>query len=204
MSTDTETDMDEHLKPDEVETRLVDLGAILQGHFQLSSGLHSDRYFQCALVLQYPGLAKELGRLLGERFNELEIDFVLSPAVGGMLIGHEVARALGRRHVFAERREGKFTVRRGFEIRRGERALIADDVLTRGTSFHEMVDLVGSHEAEAVGLGVIVDRREPEVQIDLPVASLLQIEVETFEPTACPLCANGVPIDSPGSRHGQG
>jgi orotate phosphoribosyltransferase len=152
--------------------------------------------------LQYPGLAKELGRLLGEQFNEIEIDFVLSPAVGGMIIGHEVARALGRRHVFAERRDGKFSVRRGFEMKKGERALIVDDVLTRGTSFREMTELVKTHEAEAAGLGVIIDRRDPGVQLDLPVASLIQVEVATHPPEDCPLCREGVALDSPGSRHG--
>lgn len=190
-----------HLKPDEVQTRLAELGAVLDGHFQLSSGLHSNRYFQCARVLQYPGLAKELGRLLAERFNELEIDFVLSPAVGGVIIGHEVARALGRRHVFAERREGKFTVRRGFEIKKGERALLVDDVLTRGTSSNEMIELVRDHEADPVGLGVIVDRRDPDLELDLPIASLIQVQVETYQPDDCPLCRDGRTLDSPGSRH---
>jgi len=193
--------MDEHLKPDEVVTRLKELDAILDGHFQLTSGLHSDRYFQCARVLQYPGLAKELGRLLAEQFNELEIDFVVSPAVGGVLLGHEVARALGRRHLFAERKEGAFRIRRGFEVLKAERALIVDDVLTRGTSVQEMIQLIGSLEAEAVGLGVIVDRREPDVQLDLPVASLLKMEVKTYAPDACPLCDQGVALHSPGSRH---
>jgi len=190
-----------HLKPDEVQTRLAELGAVLDGHFQLSSGLHSNRYFQCARVLQYPGLAKELGRLLAERFNELEIDFVLSPAVGGVIIGHEVARALGRRHVFAERREGKFTVRRGFEVKKGERALLVDDVLTRGTSSNEMIELVRDHEADPVGLGVIVDRRDPDLELDLPIASLIQVQVETYQPDDCPLCRDGRTLDSPGSRH---
>lgn len=193
--------MDEHLKPDEVAARLGELDAVLDGHFQLTSGLHSDRYFQCARVLQYPGLAKELGRLLAEQFNELEIDFVVSPAVGGVLLGHEVARALGRRHLFAERKEGTFSIRRGFEVLKAERALVVDDVLTRGTSIQEMIQLIDSLEAEAVGLGVIVDRREPDVQLDLPVASLLKMEVKTYAPEACPLCDQGVPLTSPGSRH---
>jgi orotate phosphoribosyltransferase len=198
---DAEERMEQHLKPDEVRARLKELGAVLEGHFQLSSGLHSDRYFQCARVLQYPGLAKELGHLLAEQFNELEIDFVLSPAVGGVLIGHEVARALGRRHLFAERRDGKLTIRRGFEIRKGERALIVDDVLTRGTSFHELTELVAKHEGETAGLGVIVDRREKGVEISVPVASLLSVEVETHPPDQCPLCQAGEALDSPGSRH---
>ena len=191
-----------HLKPEEVIERLRELDAVLEGHFKLSSGVHSNRYFQCARVLQFPGLAKELGRLLAEQFNELEIDFVLSPAVGGMIIGHEVARALGRRHVSAERREGGFQIRRGFEIKKGERALIVDDVLTRGTSFNEMTALVREHEADAAGLGIIVDRRDEGVEFDIPVASLVQVKVETHPPDDCPLCREGLALDSPGSRHG--
>ncbi len=189
------------LTPAEVAQRLQELGAVLQGHFRLSSGLHSDRYFQCARVLQYPELARELGRLLAERFNELEIDFVLSPAVGGVLLGHEVARALGRRHIFCERREDALVLRRGFEVLKGETALLVDDVLTRGTSCHEMTDLLASHQATACGLGVIVDRRDADVRLDLRVESLVTVPVAVHPPQACPLCAAGVPLDSPGSRH---
>jgi orotate phosphoribosyltransferase len=196
-----ELPLDEHLKPAEVSPRLMELGAILEGHFRLSSGRHSDRYFQCALVLQYPGLAKELGRLLAEQFNELEIDFVLSPAVGGMIIGHEVGRGLGRRHIFAERRDGKFELRRGFEILKGENALIVDDVLTRGTSFQELMKLIQEREAHVAGLGVIVDRREQDVRIEAHLASLVQMEVRTWDGDQCPLCKSGQPLDSPGSRH---
>jgi orotate phosphoribosyltransferase len=176
-------------------------GALLEGHFKLSSGRHSDRYFQCARLLQYPGLAMDIGRLLAEQFNELELDVVVSPAVGGVLLGHEVARGLGRRHVFAERKEGGFQIRRGFEIERGERVLLVDDVLTRGTSFGEMVALIESCGAEVRGLGVIVDRREKDVVIPVPVASLIQMEVATYEPDACRLCEAGLELDSPGSRH---
>lgn len=191
----------EHLQPSEVLDRMREVGALLEGHFKLSSGRHSDRYFQCARLLQYPGLATDVGRLLAEQFNELEIDVVVSPAVGGVLLGHEVARGLGRRHVFAERKEGGFTIRRGFEVEKGERVLLVDDVLTRGTSFGEMVALIESLEAEVSGLGVIVDRREKDVQIPVRVAALLQMEVATYEPDACRLCEAGLELDSPGSRH---
>jgi len=143
----------------------------------------------------------EYSQFLAEQFNELEIDFVLSPAVGGVIIGHEVARGLGRRHVFAERREAGFALRRGFEILKGENALIIDDVLTRGTSFHEMARLVEAHQAHVVGLGVIVDRREADVRIEPLVASLIEMEVRTWDPGQCPLCEQGIPLDSPGSRH---
>jgi len=198
---DMHSAMNAHLTPEEVGPRLEELGAVLQGHFQLSSGRHSDRYFQCARVLQYPGLAKELGRLLSEHFNELEVDFVISPAVGGILLGHELARGMGRRHLFAERVGGELQIRRGFEILKGERALVADDVLTRGTSFAELAQLVRQHEASVVGLGVIVDRREADVTVPVQVASLLEMEVNSYEPDQCPLCNAGAPLSSPGSRH---
>ncbi len=193
--------VEEHLQPKEVRGRLVELGAVLEGHFQLSSGLHSNRYFQCAQVLQFPELAKELGRLLGEKCNELEIDLVLSPAVGGLIIGHEVGRALGRRHVFCERKEGEMQLRRGFAIHQGESVLLIDDVLTRGTSQGEMQRLVEANNAQVHGIGVIVDRREAGVAIEVPVSSLLQEEVQVWDPPECPLCRDGAPLDSPGSRH---
>ena len=191
----------EHLQPGEVLDRMKEIGALLEGHFKLSSGRHSDRYFQCARLLQYPGLATDVGRLLAEQFNELEIDAVVSPAVGGVLLGHEVARGLGRRHVFAERKEAGFAIRRGFELEKGERVLLVDDVLTRGTSFGEMVSLIESLDAEVCGLGVIVDRREKDVEIPVRVASLVQMEVATYEPDACRLCEAGIALESPGSRH---
>lgn len=192
---------DRHLKPDEVRERLSELGTILEGHFKLSSGLHSNRYFQCAKVLQYPDLAKELGRLLAERCNELEIDLVLSPAVGGILIGHEVARALGRRHLFCERKEKQLQLRRDFTLRKGEAALLVDDVLTRGTALAEMRTVVERHEGTVKSIAVIVDRREETVALDLPVHSLLREEVRTYDPAQCPLCKKGIPLESPGSRH---
>ncbi len=193
---------DEHLRPEDVADRLTELGALLTGHFQLSSGLHSNRYFQCAQVLQYPELARELGRLLAERCNELEYDLVLSPAVGGILIGHEVARALGRRHLFCERKDGHLQLRRGFSVRKSESVLLVDDVLTRGTSFREMQALVEASEATVHGIAVIVDRREAGVDLPVPVHALVTEEVQTWDPSQCPLCAQGIPLDSPGSRHG--
>jgi len=191
----------DHLRADDVHDRMREVGALLEGHFKLSSGRHSDRYFQCARLLQYPGLALEIGRLLAEQFDELDIDVVVSPAVGGVILGHEVARGLGRRHVFAERKDGGFAVRRGFEILKGENVLLVDDVLTRGTSFGEIRSTVESHDATVLGLGVIVDRREPDVEIDVPVRSLVQMDVKTYDPDGCPLCSSGSELVSPGSRH---
>jgi orotate phosphoribosyltransferase len=189
-----------HLSLEDVPARLRELDAVLEGHFRLSSGLHSDRYFQCARVLQYPELARELGRMLAERFNELEIDLVLSAAVGGVLLGHEVARALGRRHVFCERREGVLSLRRGFEILKGESALLIDDVLTRGTSSSELQAVLATHQAAACGLGVLVDRRDSDVELQLRVESLVRERVAVAPAESCRLCAAGVPLTTPGSR----
>lgn len=194
--------LEDHLGPDDVLPRMKELEAILEGHFKLSSGRHSNLYFQCALILQFPGLATDLGRLLAQQFDELEIDCVLSAAVGGVVIGQEVARGLGRRHIFAERKESGFQLRRGFQLQKGENVLVADDVLTRGTSFEEMASLVGSYEARVGGLAVIVDRREADVIIDAPVRSLVQMQVQTWPPDHCELCRKGDRLESPGSRHG--
>lgn len=192
----------DRLGPEDVLPRMKELEAILEGHFKLSSGRHSDLYFQCALILQFPGLASDLGQLIAQQFDELEIDCVLSAAVGGLVIGQEVARGLGRRHLFAERKEGGFQLRRGFRLEKGENVLVVDDVLTRGTSFEELSTLVREHECHVVGLGVVVDRREADVTIDAPVRSLVQVQVQTWSAENCELCERGVPLYSPGSRHG--
>jgi orotate phosphoribosyltransferase len=196
----------DRLGSEDVLPRMKELEAILEGHFKLSSGRHSNLYFQCALILQFPGLASDLGQLIAQQFDELEIDCVLSAAVGGLVIGQEVARGLGRRHLFAERKAelegGGFQLRRGFRLEKGENVLVVDDVLTRGTSFEELSALVREHECRVVGLGVIVDRREADVTIDAPVRSLVQMQVQTWPAENCELCERGVPLYSPGSRHG--
>lgn len=194
--------LEDRLGPDDVLPRMKELEAILDGHFKLSSGRHSDLYFQCALILQFPGLATDLGRLLAQQFDELEIDCVVSAAVGGVVIGQEVARGLGRRHLFAERKDAGFQLRRGFHLKKGESVLVVDDVLTRGTSFEEIAALVREHEATVAGLAVIVDRRESDVSVAVPVRSLVEMQVRTWPPDDCELCRTGAPLASPGSRHG--
>ena len=179
---------------------MAELGALHSGHFQLSSGRHSDKYFQCARILQFPDLAKELGVALAAFYTDTACDLVVSPALGGILIGHEVARAMGRRFVFSERKDGEMMIRRGFSLEQGEKVVIAEDVVTRGTSLLEVVKVVEDAGGEVVGLTSIIDRTGGEVELPLPLHSLAKVKVETWEADACPLCAQGVAVIKPGSR----
>jgi orotate phosphoribosyltransferase len=184
----------------EMMNLMSELGALKRGHFELSSGLHSDTYFQCAQVLQFPELATELGRQIAARFETDLCDLVVSPALGAVLLGHEVARAMGRRFVFTERKEGEMRLRRGFEIATGERALIVEDVVTRGTSTREVADIVTRHGGRICGLAALVDRTGDAAALPAPLTSLLRVEVATYDPGDCPLCAEGLPLVKPGSR----
>jgi orotate phosphoribosyltransferase len=179
---------------------MTDLKALHEGHFLLSSGLHSDRYFQCARVLQYPDLAKQLGAAIAERFEDEKYDVVVSPALGGMLIGHEVARALGRRFVFTERKDGAMTMRRGFLLEQGEKVLVVEDVVTRGTSVGEVCDVVEANGGVVAGVAAIVDRTSPDAKLPHPLVALARVEVQTWPPDDCPLCRDGIELVKPGSR----
>jgi orotate phosphoribosyltransferase len=188
------------IKEEDLLTLMTDLNALHQGHFLLSSGLHSDTYFQCALLLQFPDLARELGAALGQSVEDTTFDLVVSPALGGILVGHEVARAIGRRFVFTERKEGIMTLRRGFEIEAKERVLIVEDVVTRGTSVQEVISVVEQEGGVVAGLAALVDRTASDVSLPLPLEALARVEVATYEPGSCPLCHQGLPLVKPGSR----
>ena len=175
-------------------------GALLEGHFRLSSGLHSNGYLQSALVLQHPGDAGALGAALAERVAAWRPDVVLSPALGGVIIGHEVGRALTVRALFAERAEGKLTLRRGFSLSRGERVLIVEDVVTTGGSTRETIEVATSTGAEVVGAAALIDRSGGTAQLGVPLEALARLSLPTYEPSSCPLCARGVPVTKPGSR----
>ena len=175
-------------------------GALLEGHFKLTSGLHSDRYLQSALVLQYPELAESLGAALAGRTRHLQPTAVLSPALGGIVIGQEVARALGVRALFAERQEGALTLRRGFTLSSADRVLVVEDVLTTGGSTRETAAIAEAHGAQVVGAAVIVDRGADPTRLNLPLQALVQLQVPTYQPEACPLCASNIPVTKPGSR----
>jgi orotate phosphoribosyltransferase len=185
---------------EKVLTLMEELGALHSGHFLLSSGLHSDRYFQCARILQFPDLARELGAALAAFYQDVPCDLVVSPALGGILIGHEVARGLGRRFVFSERKDGQMMVRRGFSIEEGEKVIIAEDVVTRGTSLLEVIKVVEEQGGVVVGLTSIIDRTSGEVELPLPLKSLARVKVETWSADQCPLCSQGLELVKPGSR----
>jgi orotate phosphoribosyltransferase len=174
--------------------------ALLEGHFRLSSGLHSPGYLQCALVLQHPGHAEALGQALGERVRDLRPTTILSPALGGLIIGHEVARAVGARAIFAEREDGTLRLRRGFTISEAERVLVVEDVVTTGGSTRETIQVATAAGARVVAAVSVVDRSDGKATLDVPLHSLLALTLPIYDPDACPLCAQGLPISKPGSR----
>lgn len=175
-------------------------GALLDGHFRLTSGLHSPGYLQCALVLQYPDIAERLGHALADRAESLRATVVLSPALGGIVIGQEVGRALGIRAIFAERQDGALTLRRGFTIGDADRVLVVEDVLTTGGSTRETMQVAVAAGGQVVGAASIVDRSGGGAAFDVPFVTLLEIVLPTYAPEACPLCAKGLPVTKPGSR----
>jgi orotate phosphoribosyltransferase len=175
-------------------------GALLEGHFKLSSGLHSDRYLQSALVLQHPDFAEQLGRALGARTRHLQPTAVLSPALGGIVIGQEVGRALQVRALFAERQDGKLSLRRGFTLGSGDRVLIVEDVITTGGSTRETIAVAEAAGAQVVGAASIIDRGIDPARLDVPLQSLVKMQVMAYDPVTCPLCAQGLPVVKPGSR----
>ncbi len=175
-------------------------GALHEGHFRLSSGLHSSGYLQCALVLQHPAHAETLGRALGDALRDLNATVVLSPALGGLIIGHEVARALGVRAIFAERQDNVLTLRRGFSLSADDRVVIIEDVVTTGGSTRETMVVAREAGATVVGAGSIIDRSGGAATLDVPFRALVALSLPTYEPTACPLCAAGQPVTKPGSR----
>jgi orotate phosphoribosyltransferase len=175
-------------------------GALLEGHFRLSSGLHSGGYLQCALVLQHPRDAESLGRALGDKLKALGATTVLSPALGGLIIGHEVGRALGVRAIFAERQDGTLVLRRGFQLAAADRVVVIEDVVTTGLSTRETIAVAEAAGATVVGAGAIIDRSGGSSNLGVPFASLVTLSLPTHQPDACPMCAAGQPVVKPGSR----
>ena len=181
-------------------------GAYLRGHFRLTSGLHSGEYLQSAKVLAYPQHAEHLANLLAGRIQPMlsgeSIDFVIAPAMGGLIIGHEVARALGARFLFTERdaESGRMVLRRGFEIAPGQRTVVIEDVITTGGSTREVIELVQAAGARVLAAGSIIDRSNGRAEVGVPRVALEQLEVVTYNPTDCPLCRQGLPVAKPGSR----
>jgi len=184
-----------------VEKILVDTGALLNGHFKLTSGRHGAQYMQCAKVLQYPEHTAYIAKVMADGFKGEEIDIVLAPAVGGIVIGYELARALGAKSLFTEREDGKMTLRRGFAIPKGARVLIAEDVVTTGGSTREVMAIAKEHGAEIVGACSMVDRTGGELDLGVKFVSAYSKAMASYDPAECPLCKEGQPIVKPGSRN---
>src|SRR3989338_644040 len=178
----------------EILTLFEKSGALLKGHFKLSSGLHSEGYLQCALVLQDPEAAAKLSKELAKKFSKDKIDVVIGPALGGITLAYEVARQAGARGIFAEREDGAMTLRRGFSIARGEKVLVVEDVITTGGSTKEVIELVKRSGGIVVGLGAIIDRSAGGVDFGVERKALAKVRIETFAPEACKLCKSNTPL----------
>jgi len=174
--------------------------ALLRGHFLLTSGRHSSIYFQCAKVLQYPHYTEMLCGVIAEHFKNFEIDTVISPAIGGIIVGQEVARQLNKRSIFAEREDKALTLRRGFELNAGEKVLICEDVVTTGGSVFEVIEIAKKAGAEIAGIGFIVDRSSGKVNFGFPQISTIKVDAVSYSPEECPLCKENIPFVKPGSR----
>ncbi|OQX95546.1 orotate phosphoribosyltransferase [candidate division KSB1 bacterium 4572_119] len=185
---------------EEILAIFQETGALLDGHFQLTSGLHSAQYFQCALVLQDPIQAQKLCWEIACKYMSEKIDVVVGPAIGGIVVAQEVARLLSARAIFAEREDGKMTLRRGFQVKPGEKVLVVEDVVTTGGSIKEVIDLVRKEGGEVKGAGFLVNRSQGKVTFDLPVFSVFEMDVITYDPKECPLCEKRTPLTKPGSR----
>lgn len=174
-------------------------GVMLEGHFLLTSGRHSDRYMQCAKLFQYPDISEKFSQELAGKFEGA--DLVAGPAIGGIILAYEVARQLGVTNIFAERENGTMTLRRGFSVPEGAKVLVVEDVVTTGGSVKEVIELVRSLGGEVVGVGSIVDRSDGKVDFGVPFHAVASMEVKSYAPEECPLCRQGIPAVKPGSRN---
>lgn len=188
------------LQPEEVIQRFRKTGALLEGHFVLTSGGHSPVYLQCALVLQNPRDAEEFGRSIAARLQSENVQTVAAPAIGGLIIGHEVARALGARFIWTERQDGTMVLRRGFSVSEGERVVVVEDVVTTGGSTRETVAALAAGGAQVLAAASIIDRSAGKADVGVRRVALATLDVPTFDPAVCELCKRGEPAIKPGSR----
>lgn len=188
------------LTQNEVLSIFTETSALLNGHFLLTSGRHSNVYFQCAMVLQYPVYMEQICEILAESFKSKNIDTVISPALGGIIVGQEVARQLKVRSIFTERENGEMKLRRGFKLSKGERVLVCEDVVTTGGSVFEVIDLVKKHDAIPVGVAFIVDRSNGAISFGIEQKSTITLDAKSYNANECPLCKENIPLIKPGSR----
>lgn len=182
----------------EVLKLLESAQGVLHGHFCLTSGLHSNIYFQCAKLYQYPDITEKLGKLLAEKLSDIEFDTIIAPAIGAMIIGYETAKQTKKRNLFVERKDGIMQLRRGYSLKKGEKVVIIEDVITTARTIKETIEAIKEFEPEIVAVGCIVDRTSGRSEYNLK--SLLQIDPVVYNPEECPLCKENVPIEKPGSR----
>jgi orotate phosphoribosyltransferase len=187
------------MNKDQIIGFMKEIGVLQNGHFKLTSGLHSNQYMQCAAIFKLPAYAEKLVTLLKEQLPK-EVDTVITPAIGGILMGYELARALECNSIFAERQNGIMTLRRGFHLNPGEKVLVAEDVVTTGGSVKEVLEIVKTAGCEVVGVAALVDRSNGKADFGVPFFRLLEMDITTYRPEECPLCKQGLAIDKPGSR----
>ena len=191
--------MSDAMTEKEVEDLLIETSAIMEGHFLLTSGLHSPRYVEKFNVLQKPVYTEKLCRAMAEKFKDANIETVVGPVTGGILLAHETGKALGTRAIFTERENGKMTFRRGFTLHEGERVLIVEDIVTTGGSIREVIDVVKEHGGIPVAVSMLVDRSGGKATFgDVPSTALLHMDVQTYQPDECPLCKQGIPVTKRG------
>lgn len=188
------------MTPEHILRHFEDTGALLEGHFLLSSGLHSPKYLQCALALQYPKDAAKFGKAIAEHYLDADIDTVASPAIGGLIIGYAVAAALNKRFLWTERQNGEMTLRRGFTLRPGEKILVVEDVITTGGSTRECIAALEANGGEVVAAASIIDRSNGAADVGVPRTALVSLDVPTYTEDQCPMCFNGDKPIKPGSR----
>jgi len=188
------------MNAEQISKHFKQTNALLEGHFILSSGLHSPQYLQCALALQYPLDAAKFGKAIAENFVNKNVETVASPAIGGLIIGYEVAKALNVRFVWTERENGAMTLRRGFSVKENERILVVEDVITTGGSTRECIAALEKHGGKVVGAASIIDRSGGAADVGVPRISLVSLEVPNYKPENCPLCERGSEAIKPGSR----
>ncbi|OIP68214.1 MAG: orotate phosphoribosyltransferase [Candidatus Infernicultor aquiphilus] len=190
------------INTEEVMRKFEEAGAIQKGHFKLTSGVHSDIYIQCAQVMQYPEFMNNLCSELGKKFRGEDVDVIVGPAVGAIIMAHVMARVLGPwvRAIFTERENGKMTLRRSFKIKKGEKVLVVEDVTTTGSSVREVIEIVKERQGKVVGVGALIDRSGGKIDFGVKTQSLLTLDIKTYLPEVCPLCKKGIPAIKPGSR----
>ncbi len=182
----------------EVLNLLEQAEGVLHGHFCLTSGLHSDIYFQCAKLYQYPDITEKLGKKLAEALSNIEFDTIVAPAIGAVIIGYETAKQAKKRNLFVERKDGVMQLRRGYSLKKGEKVVIIEDVITTARTIKETMEAIKEFEPEVVAVGCIVDRTKGKTEYN--IKSLMQIDPVVYEPNDCPLCREGIPLVKPGSR----